>query len=114
MEAKTKKPPVQNCKWYDVFRARIQKKEVLNPYTRQRESITIGWQLVEKQEMSAFIEPHLAVEHNSFAIGWESYGPGNFYAEKDKYQVGETIPYKTWADEQGIDPSNDLNQLLTK
>jgi len=108
-----KKETTSNYKWYDEFDARIQKKEVRNPYTQQNNSVITGWEL-QKKKHHKFVEPHVAVQLNSFADGYDLSGLGNLLIPKDTMKTGDVITYETWAKEQGRDTSKDLNVLLLK
>jgi hypothetical protein len=100
-------------KWYDDFDARIQKREVVNQYTNTRQTIITGWSL-EKKKYPKFIEPHIAVQLNSFADGYDTLGVGSMLVPKDSANPGTLITYENWALEQGRDLSKDINILLSK
>lgn len=100
-------------KWFDEFEARIQKKDVMNPYTNQNNTIITGWELTKKKHPK-FFEPHLAKEFNLFAIGFDTLGVGNMYIEKDTMTTGQILTYEQWAKDQGKDLSKDMNILLNK
>ena len=98
-------------KWYDEFESRIHKKEVLNIYTNQTHTISIGWELNKKLHPK-FIEPEIAKSMNSFANGAEPSGIFKFLVLKGTKSSGDFIHYKEWAEEQGIDLKKDINILL--
>lgn len=98
-------------KWFDEFHVRIQKKTVRNVLVGRDETIITGWELVKKL-MPKFIEPLLAKSFNRFANGYNVENVGQYFVLKDSMTTGDVITYKTWADEQGIDPKSDINQLL--
>jgi hypothetical protein len=100
-------------KWFDEFDARIQKKEVRNPYTQRNESIITGWAL-EKKKHPKKIEPSLAISLNSFADGYDVLGVGNLLVPKDQFKSGDLISYESWAKDQGKDEKQDINILLSK
>lgn len=101
------------CKWYDEFECRIQKMQVQNVIAGKSETIITGWELTKKL-MPKFIEPSVAKQLNVFANGMVPENIGLMLILKGSKNVGSTITYKEWADEMGINPANDLNQLLTK
>jgi hypothetical protein len=98
-------------KWYDEFHVRIQKKIVRNVLGGREESIITGWELVKKLH-AKFIEPSLAKYFNQFANGYYPENIGCYLVPKGTMTTGDVIPYKQWADEQGIDPKNDIHQVL--
>lgn len=100
-------------KWFDEFDARIQKREVINPYTTQRQTIITGWELT-KRKHPKFIEPHLAKDLNAFADGFDTLGVGNLLALKGERNLGDVITYEQWATEQGKDLAKDINIILSK
>lgn len=115
LEAPATVKPATNShyQWFDEFSARIQKKEVRNPYTGRFESIITGWAL-EKKKYSKLIEPNLAKELNSYADGYDTMSVGDYLLPKDEYKTGDLISYEDWATIQGKDLAQDKNILLTK
>ena len=101
-----------NYKWFDEFEFYIQKANVHNRFTNRAESIITGFQLTQKRH-AKFITSENAKLLNMHAAGAQLGNIGLILLPKDKHTMGETIPYKQWADEQGIDPENDINILLT-
>lgn len=98
-------------KWYDEFHVRVHKKSVQNVYANKQETIITGWEFVKKL-MPKFIEPAVALQLNQFANGYNSDQVGLMLVLKDTVKTGDMLAYKTWADQYGIDPAKDLNQLL--
>lgn len=98
-------------KWFDEFHVRIQKRTVRNILAGKEETIITGWEVVKKL-MPKFIEPSLATYINQFANGYATDNVGVYFALKDTVKTGDLILYKDWADERGIDPKQDINQLL--
>jgi len=98
-------------KWFDEFHVRIQKKNVRNVLAGRDETIITGWEIVKKLHPK-FVEPRLATETNRFANGYVTDQVGLYLVLKDTMKTGDVISYKTWADEMGIDPKSDINQLL--
>jgi hypothetical protein len=109
--------PTTTMKRYDLFLAHIERKEVRNKFTRQNESIIVGWELIKK-EYPRTIEPHNAVALNAFMAG--SVGAGELIqvlCPVDTKKVGDKITYEEWAIDQGKteeELKEDPNIFLTK
>lgn len=99
--------------WFDEFDVRIQKREVRNPLLQRNESIITGWEL-QKKKHPKFIEPHIAVQLNSFCDGYDVLGVAPMLITKDTKRTGDVIPYADWAKEQGKNFAEDINILLNK
>jgi hypothetical protein len=112
-ETKTKKQEtISTLSWYDEFDVNIVKKEAKNTLAGRIESIIVGWDIVKKLHPK-LIEPSLAKHLNSFANGYQPGEFGKFLFPKGEKTVGSRILYKEWADEMGINPKDDINQLLS-
>lgn len=111
MEKTAKKTTEEKIVWFDEFRVRSQKTQKRNPYTGTLQTITTGWQIIEKLHPKK-IEPHVALDLNSFAIGEGHDQSGLYLVPMGEKNVGDIIPYKEWADQHGVNAAEDLNQIL--